>query len=336
MKKTMITFATFAALIAFSACTSKEKVTTTSVQHSTQQSIEKTYNNYLAQAEKYFQKEDYDGTIDAYELALDEGGEKDTRIKKNLDGVKTLQTALEMKKNDQITEMKQQIQQSNILEDPENIAYDKLKRLSETPETTASSSVSTPATPEKQADSTTWQSMDEAIDFYEQTFTDRTNYERRLWSQTSNSGNTIVLHWSNIGGAGGSYWAFQKNGDGTKSIIVYDGNASYPNNPSVEYVVDQNHQILQQKDLWKDPNEAVVTRDNVFDYLFVFIESDGTDPRSLEYAQPKDAGDGYTIQAKIKGTENRRYFKIMENGMIYELDDAVSDTTIRQQQVTLD
>lgn len=92
----------------------------------------------------------------------------------------------------------------------------------------------------------TWASMDEAIDFYERTYKNPENaisknilwgnYDRKCWSLVENSGNRIVLHWANIGGAGGSYNEFIKNDD-TTQLIVYGGNASYPNSPSERYTI---------------------------------------------------------------------------------------------------
>lgn len=92
--------------------------------------------------------------------------------------------------------------------------------------------------------SDTWESMDEAIEFYEKVYKKAENnlemnwenYDRKCWSLVEQSGNRIVLHWSNISGAGGSYDEFIKNGK-TTQLIVYDGNASYPNNPSIKYTI---------------------------------------------------------------------------------------------------
>lgn len=100
----------------------------------------------------------------------------------------------------------------------------------------------------------TWFSMDEAIQFYEDTYKNPSNaisnninwnnYNRNNWSLVENSGNRIVLHFSNVGGAGGSYTAFVKDGDNTQ-IINYDGNASYPNSPSNQYTVDNSNHLVK-------------------------------------------------------------------------------------------
>lgn len=100
----------------------------------------------------------------------------------------------------------------------------------------------------------TWSSMDEAIQFYEETYKNPSNaisnninwnnYNRNNWSLVENSGNRIVLHFSNVGGAGGSYTAFIKDGNNTQ-IINYDGNASYPNSPSNQYIVDNNNHLVK-------------------------------------------------------------------------------------------
>lgn len=108
--------------------------------------------------------------------------------------------------------------------------------------------------------SNTWSSMDEAIQFYEDTYKNASNeigenfiwenYDRNCWSLRENSGNRMLLHWSNIGGAGGSYDEFVKNGD-TTELIVYDGNASYPDNPYAKYTIrNSDHKVIQTEELW--------------------------------------------------------------------------------------
>jgi len=64
------------------------------------------------------------------------------------------------------------------------------------------------------------------------------NYRRDLWSivERDSSENVMTLHWTNISGAGGSYDQLIKGSEFTE-IIFYDGNAGYPNNPSVKYTV---------------------------------------------------------------------------------------------------
>lgn len=108
-----------------------------------------------------------------------------------------------------------------------------------------------------------WGSMDEAIDFWENTHknTDNEvskeiiweNYRRDLWSlvKDGTSNNTITLHFTNIGGAGGSYDQFVKNEENTE-ITSFDGNASYPNNPTIRYTVQNaNYKVIKTDELWK-------------------------------------------------------------------------------------
>lgn len=100
----------------------------------------------------------------------------------------------------------------------------------------------------------TWSSMDEAIDFYEATYKNPANeiskdilwenYDRSCWSVVAQNENRIVLHWRNIGGAGGSYTAFEKYDDHTV-VTTYDGNNSYPNQPSKKFTVqNSDHQVI--------------------------------------------------------------------------------------------
>ncbi|SDM85931.1 hypothetical protein [Bacillus sp. OK048] len=108
-----------------------------------------------------------------------------------------------------------------------------------------------------------WGSMDEAIDFWENTYknTDNEvskkilweNYRRDLWSlvEDGTSNNTITLHFKNSGGAGGSYYQFVKNGDNTE-ITSFDGNASYPNSPTMRYTVQNaDYKVIKTEELWK-------------------------------------------------------------------------------------
>lgn len=99
-----------------------------------------------------------------------------------------------------------------------------------------------------------WTSMEEAIEFYEATYKNTANgvskdiawenYDRKCWSVTEQEGNRIVLHWSNISGAGGSYVKFIKYGDRTE-ITHYDGNMSYPDSPSKRFHVrNSDHQVI--------------------------------------------------------------------------------------------
>lgn len=108
-----------------------------------------------------------------------------------------------------------------------------------------------------------WGSMDEAIDFYENTYKNAhneiskkfawNNYRRDLWSLVKNgaSGNTITLHFTNISGAGGSFDQFVKNDQNTV-ITTYDGNATYPNNPDFRYTVrNRDYKVIKTEELWK-------------------------------------------------------------------------------------
>ncbi|KAF1297099.1 hypothetical protein BAU15_05980 [Enterococcus sp. JM4C] len=103
------------------------------------------------------------------------------------------------------------------------------------------------------ADSDSWSSIDEAIEFYEAVYKNPENeisknilwdnYNRKCWSLIEQEGNTIVLHWSNIGGAGGSYDKFVKDGD-TTQLIKYDGNASYPDSPTKTYTIRNSDNLV--------------------------------------------------------------------------------------------
>ncbi|MGM0213555.1 DUF4767 domain-containing protein [Enterococcus sp. AZ109] len=106
-----------------------------------------------------------------------------------------------------------------------------------------------------------WSSMDEAIQFYEDIYRNTANeishqimwenYDRKCWSLVEQNGNRIVLHWSNIGGAGGSYNGFIKHADNTTEMITYDGNISYPNDPSVRYVIqNDDRRVIETEELW--------------------------------------------------------------------------------------
>ncbi|MPQ23181.1 hypothetical protein EH150_11565 [Carnobacterium divergens] len=109
-----------------------------------------------------------------------------------------------------------------------------------------------------------WNNMDEAIDYYEATFKNQSNesseeliwenYRRDLWSvvDAETAGNKMTLHFTNISGAGGSYAQFIK-GNVTTEIISYDGNASFPNNPTRKDTVrNSDHVIINTEDLWKN------------------------------------------------------------------------------------
>lgn len=108
-----------------------------------------------------------------------------------------------------------------------------------------------------------WGSMDEAINFYENTYKNGNNeiskkfawdnYRRDLWSlvKDGTSGNTITLHWTNISGAGGSFDQFVKNDENTV-IATFDGNATYPNNPDFRYTVrNADYKVIKTEELWK-------------------------------------------------------------------------------------
>ncbi|MDN4073069.1 hypothetical protein [Fictibacillus terranigra] len=108
-----------------------------------------------------------------------------------------------------------------------------------------------------------WGSMDEAIDFYENTYKNTNNeiskemiwdnYRRDLWDlvKEGTSDHTITLHWTNIGGAGGSYNQFVKN-DRTTVITFFDGNAGYPNHPTMRYTIrNSDYKVIKTEELWK-------------------------------------------------------------------------------------
>jgi uncharacterized protein YceK len=108
-----------------------------------------------------------------------------------------------------------------------------------------------------------WGSMDEAIDFYENTYKNTNNaiskdivwenYRRNLWSlvKEGTSGNTLTLHWTNISGAGGSFDQFVKN-DETTVITFFDGNVGYPDHPTERYTVrNADYKVIKTEELWK-------------------------------------------------------------------------------------
>ena len=108
-----------------------------------------------------------------------------------------------------------------------------------------------------------WGSKDEAIDFWENTFKNPNNavskkmawnnYRRDLWGlvKDGTSGNTITLHFTNISGSGGSYDQLVKKDENTV-ITTYDGNVSYPNNPTMRYTVrNKDYKVIKTEELWK-------------------------------------------------------------------------------------
>lgn len=107
-----------------------------------------------------------------------------------------------------------------------------------------------------------WGSMDEAINFYEKTYKNASNkiskdiiwdnYRRDLWTlvKEDTAGNTITLHWTNIGGAGGSYDQFVKNAD-TTELTFFDGNAGYPDHPTIRYTIrNSDNKVIKTEKLW--------------------------------------------------------------------------------------
>ena len=102
--------------------------------------------------------------------------------------------------------------------------------------------------PQTEIDNLTWSGIDNAIDFYEGVYKNTANeeskdinwdnYRRDLWTivPDGTQGNTITLHWTNIGGAGGSYVQLIRGQD-TTEMIQYDGNAAYPDSPSKKMTI---------------------------------------------------------------------------------------------------
>lgn len=102
--------------------------------------------------------------------------------------------------------------------------------------------------PQTEIDNLTWSGIDNAIDFYEGVYKNTANeeskeinwdnYRRDLWTivPDGTQGNTITLHWTNIGGAGGSYVQLIRGQD-TTEMIRYDGNAAYPDSPSKKMTI---------------------------------------------------------------------------------------------------
>ncbi|WP_137663270.1 hypothetical protein [Enterococcus hulanensis] len=128
MKKKLVLLSIFLLLLPVTACSPKKKNAETDTTNSSQSTV-KEYESLIEKAEKYFEEEEYDKSIAAYEIALEKGGSKDRRIKKNIAGIKSLQIALDLKKENKIDELKEKIEESKILDDPENIAFDKISQL---------------------------------------------------------------------------------------------------------------------------------------------------------------------------------------------------------------
>ena len=64
------------------------------------------------------------------------------------------------------------------------------------------------------------------------------NYRDNAWRVETQGPGEIVLHYTNIG-AGGSYYKFENLTDNRVKITVFGGNASYPDDPTHAYVVDE-------------------------------------------------------------------------------------------------
>jgi uncharacterized protein YcfL len=91
-----------------------------------------------------------------------------------------------------------------------------------------------------------WASKATAIKFYEKVVKneanqklisiDNNNYSVAQWGLETQGKNDIVLHYTNIGGAGGSYLKLIKDGEHVK-MLEFDGNASFPGNPTHQFIV---------------------------------------------------------------------------------------------------
>lgn len=114
---------------------------------------------------------------------------------------------------------------------------------------------------EFQRDGAAWDSIDEAVDLWELVHKNKANevsknifwenYERDLWEvvEQGTSGDTMLLHFSNISGAGGSFTKFVSHGDRVE-ITEYNGNASYPQNSSIRYTVERaDGKVVEMEDL---------------------------------------------------------------------------------------
>lgn len=89
-----------------------------------------------------------------------------------------------------------------------------------------------------------WVSSSDAMNFVENFYIKNYgkingSYSRKCWTVVSNSENTIVLHWTNISGHGGSYVKLVKYPTYV-AITDYIYNASYPNNPYQTVRVSRN------------------------------------------------------------------------------------------------
>ncbi|WP_137663271.1 hypothetical protein [Enterococcus hulanensis] len=148
MKKKLIVILILLSLFPITACSTKEKKAETDPT-STLEASDKEYKALIKKAEKYFEEEEYNKSIAAYEIALERGGSKDRRIKKNIAGIKSLQIALDLKKENKIDELKEKITSAKILNDPENIAFNKLSELNKLQASLQSSAAENSASTQK-------------------------------------------------------------------------------------------------------------------------------------------------------------------------------------------
>ncbi|MDR1605898.1 MAG: hypothetical protein LBS41_02160 [Streptococcaceae bacterium] len=104
------------------------------------------------------------------------------------------------------------------------------------------------ATPQDKASpqSDVWASKAAAIKFYEKVVKntanqklisiDSNNYSAAQWQLETQGQDDITLHYTNIGGAGGSYLKLLKDDEHVKMLNFY-GNASFPGQPTHQFIV---------------------------------------------------------------------------------------------------
>lgn len=142
-------------------------------------------------------------------------------------------------------------------------------------------SVSSEPIEESSSKEQTWSSMDEAIDFYENTLRadlgeeqaridlESKFYDRDGWELIENEGDTMVLFKPNIGREGGQAVEFIKR-KGYTEITFFKNDTPYPEQPGTTKVFRNEDHILIDKEK-KDSNSSGVidpfTPENAFEYM---------------------------------------------------------------------
>ena len=134
---------------------------------------------------------------------------------------------------------------------------------------------------ESSSEDLTWSSMDEAIDFYENTLIAEKGeelagielngefYERDMWELVQNEGDTIVLFKPNLGrGDGGQNIEFVK-GEEYTTLTYFEPNTPYPEEPlskhvvrNIDYVTIDTENISSRT--WDSLDEAIDFYENTY------------------------------------------------------------------------